>query len=43
MARHSFQRDLRDIHFVLFEHLHAEKVLGYEVFRDFSIDRKSVV
>jgi len=38
MGINYFQRDLRDISFVLFEHLGVERVLEYEAYRDFSVD-----
>ncbi|RLB33012.1 MAG: acyl-CoA dehydrogenase [Deltaproteobacteria bacterium] len=38
MGINYFQRDPRDAHFLLFEHLDLEQVLGYEAYRDFTPD-----
>ncbi|MDZ7700229.1 MAG: acyl-CoA dehydrogenase [Deltaproteobacteria bacterium] len=38
MGINYFQRDLRDLSFVLFEYLGVEKLLTYDAYQDFSVD-----
>jgi len=43
MGINYFRRDDRDLKFVLFEHLDLERLLGYEVYQDFSRDEFSMI
>ncbi len=43
MGINYFQRDDRDLKFLLFEHMNVEKLLSYEAFRDFSADDFSMI
>lgn len=38
MGQNFYKRDDRDVQFVLKEHLHVEKLLKYQAFKDFSLD-----
>ena len=38
MGKNYFNRDVRDLKFVLFEYLKIADLLKYEAFKDFSVD-----
>ena len=38
MGTNYFRCDARDIEFLLFEHMDADKLLSYEAYKDFSVD-----
>ena len=43
MGVNFFQRDDRDVKFLLFEYLGVEKLPRYEAFEDFSVDDLSMI
>jgi alkylation response protein AidB-like acyl-CoA dehydrogenase len=43
MGINYFQRDDRDLKFLLFEHMNVGKLLSYDAFRDFSVDDFSMI
>ena len=43
MGVNFYNRDLRDLKFVLFEYLDIDKILGYEKFKDFTTDDLNMV
>jgi 3-(methylthio)propanoyl-CoA dehydrogenase len=43
MGTNFYNRDLRDLKFVLFEYLDINKILGYEKFKNFSVEDLNMV